>query len=83
MRISQGLVKVVFGTKENGQSHFKWYRISRTNLLTIANRYSSLPNFYYAKVYEYERLGKRKGNVKHQIAYINWDKYGTLQAKLV
>ena len=70
MRIKQGLIKVVIGDKK--QSTFKWWRISRAQLDKVALRVSSEPNFYYAKVYEYVRLGKRKGYVKQQIAYIYW-----------
>ncbi len=68
--ISQGLVKVVLG--EKGRTSYKWWRISRTKLATLANRVSSENNFYYAKVYEYKRLGHKKGIVGNQIAYIYW-----------
>lgn len=81
MRIKQGLVKVVFGNKIDGVSHFVWYRISRRRLEQLADYLSKQNGFYYAKVYEYQRLGKRKGNVQNQIAYIYWDKHGFLNYK--
>ncbi|RIV68719.1 hypothetical protein D2U88_16145 [Flagellimonas aequoris] len=78
MTISQGLVKVVFGSKENGATHFVWHRISRRKWSSLERYYGSLSNFYYAKVYSYKRLGKRKGYPIEQIGYIHWDKDGIL-----
>lgn len=70
MEIKQGLIKVVFGDK--GNTTFNWWRVSRTNVDKLAIRVSSQPNFYYAKLYEYKRLGTKKGIVGKQIAYIYW-----------
>jgi len=81
MTISQGLVKVVFGSKENGQSHFVWWRISLTKWQTVVNRLGSQTNLYYAKIYDYKRLGRKKGNVGKQIGYVYWDKDGILSDK--
>lgn len=82
MTISQGLVKVVYGNKIDGASHFAWHRISRRKWSSLERYYGSLPNFYYAKVYEYNRLGKRRGHVTKQLGYIHWDKDGILTTKI-
>lgn len=82
MTISQGLVKVVYGNRVDGTSHFVWHRISRRKWYSLERYYGSLPNFYYAKVYEYKRLGKRRGYVKKQLGYIHWDKDGILTSKI-
>ena len=60
--ISQGLVKVVYGNRVDGVSHFVWHRISRRTWRSLESYYGKQPNFYYAKVYEYKRLGKRRGH---------------------
>ena len=82
MTISQGLVKVVFGNKIDGVSHFVWHRISRRKWSSLERYYGSLPNFYYAKVYEYNRLGKRRGHITKQLGYIHWSKDGILTTKI-
>lgn len=82
MTISQGLVKVVFGSKEMGANGYKWYRITRRDLDSLASSLSRLPNFYYAKVYRYERHRRNQGQAKEQLAYIYWDKDGFLTTKL-
>lgn len=84
--INEALVKVVTGEKGN-TNHF-WWRKSRTNWRTLENQLFSLPNFYYAKVYEYKKgrkignrknsKGKRKsvhekGTVGRKLAYIYWN----------
>lgn len=81
MTISQGLVRVYFGNKETGVSHKVWHRISRRKWRSLENYYGKQPNFYYAKVYQYTRLGKRKGTVGSQIGYIYW-KNGVLTTKV-
>lgn len=81
MRVKQGLVKVVIG--EKGNNYHKWHRISRNDLNRYASYLETIPSFYYAKVYEYVRLGKRKGYVTKQIAFINWDKNNNIQVKEV
>lgn len=78
MTVSQGLVKIVQGTKGNN-SH-KWWRVSRNKLTNIEKRVSSEPNFYYAKVYEFNRKTRIVGN---QLAYIYWDKDGILTTKIL
>lgn len=72
MRIKEGLVKIVMGSK--GSTTHKWHRKSRTTLEKIAFAVSKEDNFYYAKVYRYVRDKKVKGNgeTKEQIAYIYW-----------
>ncbi|MGX1930211.1 hypothetical protein [Flagellimonas sp. 2504JD4-2] len=80
--ISQGLVKVVYGNKIDGVSHFVWHRISRRKWHSLESYYGNQPNFYYAKVYEYKRLGKKKGHPVNQIGFIHWDKDGILTTKI-
>lgn len=82
MTVSQGLVKVVFGNKIDGASHFVWHRISRRKISSLERYYGRQNNFYYAKIYEYKRLGKRKGYVTKQLGYIHWSNDGILTTVL-
>lgn len=70
--ISEAVVKVVTGNKENS-SHV-WWRKSRTKWNTLENQLFKVPNFYYAKVYRYKRIKgmKRNGEVGEQLGYIYW-----------
>lgn len=68
--ISQGLILVVFGDKTKGKTHHKWYRVTRRKFTSVESYFTKLPNFYYAKLYVYHRLGKKKGHIGDQIAYI-------------
>lgn len=72
MKFNNALVKVVFGDKQSGQTSFTWWRISRTTLEKLAFRLSSQPYFYYAKIYDYNRKGHKKGDVGRQVAYVYW-----------
>ncbi|OQD41496.1 hypothetical protein BUL40_15575 [Croceivirga radicis] len=74
MRIKQGLMLVVYGNKETGKTGHTWFRISRRKVEDLPKVVSRLNNFYYAKIYNYKRLGKKKGYpIKPHIAYIYWD----------
>ncbi|MCR9263056.1 MAG: hypothetical protein NXH86_02805 [Flavobacteriaceae bacterium] len=81
MTISQGTAIVAFGVKGAPPTGFKKYRLTRRNIDSLARNLSSLPNFYYAKIFRYERLGRNKGFNREQVAYIYWDKDGFLTVK--
>ena len=82
MRIKQGIAFVAFGTKETGKTGYDWFRLSRRKVDDLARSLSRLPNFYYAKIYLYKRLGKGKGYpIKPHVAYIYWNKDGFLTTK--
>lgn len=70
--INEAVVKVVTGEKAN--TSFFWWRKSRTKWRTLENQLFRVPNFYYAKVYRYERKRgqKGKGTTHEQIGYIYW-----------
>jgi hypothetical protein len=74
--INEAIVKVVIGKKGNTQH--KWWRKSRTKWRALENQLFKVPNFYYAKVYRYEPIGRKKkgkrrdGVVHEQIGYIYW-----------
>jgi len=70
--ISEAVVKIVTKTGESTQT--KWWRKSRTKWSTLETQCFKVPNFYYAKVYRYERIKgmKRNGKVHEQLGYIYW-----------
>lgn len=70
MRIKQAVAKVVLQDK----SHF-WIRISRAYLRSVANYWQRKPNFYYLKIYEFNRNTRKVGR---QIAYITTTNYEIL-----
>ena len=82
MTVSQGLVLVVYGNRVDGRNGHQWFRITRRNVFDLARNLSSLPNFYYAKIYKYHRIKKGVGNPEYQIGYIHWDKWGILQVRI-
>lgn len=74
--IKEAVILIVTGEKGNTQK--KWWRKSRLKLRHLENGLFKVPNFYYAKVYEWHPQGKkrkgkrRSGTVGKKIAYIYW-----------
>lgn len=70
MTISQGLILVHYGSKETGVVRKKWFRVSRRKWSSMVNYFSRANDFYYAKVFEYHRTGKKQGYIGQKIGFI-------------
>ena len=69
-RIKEGIAKVVFLNKS-----YKWYRIDRRTWKSLIDYYRRIPDFYYAKIYNFKRGRKdTNGVVGSQIGYITLTK---------
>lgn len=69
-RIKQAVAKVVRKDKT-----FFWIRISRAYMESIASYWWQRPDFYYMKIYEFNRNTRQVGK---QLAYITLTKYEML-----
>lgn len=67
-RIKQGVAKVVKTDKS-----FFWIRISRAYMSSLANYWQKQPNFYYMKIYEFDRQTRKVGAQLGYITQNNWE----------
>lgn len=69
-RVKQGVAKVVRKDKT-----FFWIRISRAYMNSLANYWQNYPNFYYMKIYEFNRNTREVGNQLGYITLSKWELY--------